>query len=323
MAMQTAGISSSKILILVGAGLTGSIILKNGPLSDVLAELQELMKGVNQVEVSSNHFDPSLLAAQIRHLAQEVRDLTLSRPVTIVNGESASNGSFASYIMPAAAVGAMGYCYMWWKGWSFSDVMFVTRRNMAVAVANASKQLEQISTALAVTKRHLIQRLENLDGKLDEQKETSKGIMNEVNKVKTDLSQIGFDIESIHNMVSSLEGKIGLLENKQDMTNTGIYYLCQFAGGIKDGFNTNFLKEASSKLQLNHSSPSFSEVEPLQGLQFIADALKPGEHEETKIKDTLQKDVGGKPLKSTFVNATTIHRSYPRGISLRKEGLIL
>lgn len=24
-------------------------------------------------------------------------------------------GSYASYIMPAAALGAMGYCYMWWK----------------------------------------------------------------------------------------------------------------------------------------------------------------------------------------------------------------
>ena len=24
-------------------------------------------------------------------------------------------GSYASYIVPAAALGAMGYCYMWWK----------------------------------------------------------------------------------------------------------------------------------------------------------------------------------------------------------------
>lgn len=38
---------------------------------------------------------------------------------------------------------------------------------------------------IQVTKRHLTQRLENLDGKLDEQKEASKLIMNEVcNKEK-------------------------------------------------------------------------------------------------------------------------------------------
>ncbi|RWW49520.1 hypothetical protein BHE74_00044301 [Ensete ventricosum] len=98
-----------------------------------------------------------------------------------------TSGGLTSYIMPAAAIGAFGYCYMWWKGWSFSDVMFVTKRNMASAVANVSKQLEQVSAALSsfffqATKRHLTQRLENLDGKLDEQKEMSKCILNEVGK---------------------------------------------------------------------------------------------------------------------------------------------
>ena len=24
-------------------------------------------------------------------------------------------GGYASYVVPAAAIGAMGYCYMWWK----------------------------------------------------------------------------------------------------------------------------------------------------------------------------------------------------------------
>lgn len=314
MAMQAAGVAPSKILILVGAGLTGSIILKNGRFLEVMAELQELMNGVNQAEVFSNHYDTSFLASQIRNLAQEVRDLTLSRPVAIFNEEHGSSGSLSSYIMPAAAVGALGYCYMWWKGWSFSDVMFITKRNMASAVANMSKQLDQVSAALAVTRKHLTQRLENLDGKVDEQKEISKLIRNEVHEARTDLSQIGFDVESIQNMVSSLEGKIGLLESKQDMTNSGIYYLCEIAGGIKDGFNTKFFQESSSKLQLNGSSPTFSEVEPLQGLQFLTDALKPGEEHE-KIE--------AKPSKNSFAKAAAIHRSFPNGISLRREGLIL
>jgi hypothetical protein len=80
----------------------------------VLAELQELMKGVNQGEGSSA-YDIALLQSQIRNLAQEVRDLTISRPITILSGNSDSGGSLSSYILPAAAVGAMGYCYMWWK----------------------------------------------------------------------------------------------------------------------------------------------------------------------------------------------------------------
>ncbi|KAL5658532.1 hypothetical protein ACJX0J_031695, partial [Zea mays] len=233
--------------------MTGSILLRNGRLSDVLGELQEIMKGVNQ-GTSSGPYDIALIQAQIRNLAQEVRDLTLSKPITILNGKSDSGGSLSSYILPAAAVGAMGYCYMWWKGLSLSDVMFVTKHNMANAVQSMSKQLEQVSSALAATKRHLTQRLENLDGKMDEQVEVSKAIRNEVNDVKDDLSQIGFDVESIQKMVAGLEGKIELLENKQDVANTGIWYLCQVAGGLKDGINTRFFQETSEKLKLSHSA---------------------------------------------------------------------
>ena len=97
------------------------------------------------------------------------------------------------------------------QGLSLTDVMFVTKRNMANAVQSMSKQLEQVSSALAVcfipnsiscllqhllsllifkcnlfqaTKRHLTQRLENLDGKMDEQVEVSKAIRNEVGSVE-------------------------------------------------------------------------------------------------------------------------------------------
>ncbi|KAK9155455.1 hypothetical protein Sjap_002935 [Stephania japonica] len=227
MPMMQSGVAGSKVLILLGAGLTGSVILRSGRLSDVIIQLQELMKGVNDADISTGKYDGALIAAQIRQLAQEIRELAMSRPVTILNGNSNNNGNLASYLLPAAAVGAMGYCYLWWKGWSFSDIMFVTKQNMANAVTNVSKQLEQVSAVLAATKRHLSQRLANLDGKLDEQKETSNLIMNDVTGMKSDLSQIGVDLEMIQNMVFGL-----------DITNSGLWYLCQYAEGIKDGFNS-------------------------------------------------------------------------------------
>lgn len=200
-----------------------------------------MIKGVNEPDIAPENYDTSLLAAQIRHLAQEIRELTVARPITIYNGESSSSGGLASYLVPAAAIGAMGYCYMWWKGWSLSDVMFVTKHNMANAVATVSKQLENVSDTLASTRRHLSKRLENLDWKLDEQKETSLLIANEVSEVKLNLNQIGYDIDTIHQMVSGLEGKLELLESKQDMANSGLWYLCQVADGINDGKNPKFL----------------------------------------------------------------------------------
>ena len=117
----------------------------------------------------------------------------------------------------------------------------------------------------------------------------------QVDEMKSNLSQIGYDVESIHQMISGLvscdaasyflslvliegclcwllislksqqEGKLELLESKQvsfslltqwvpsnnlqwlrnfwihamqDTTNSGLWHLCQFAGGFKDGLGT-------------------------------------------------------------------------------------
>ncbi|XP_047048682.1 uncharacterized protein LOC124653656 [Lolium rigidum] len=321
MAMAThTGVAASKVLILVGAGLTGSIVLRNGRLSDVLAELQELMKGVNQGE-GPGALDMALIQAQIRNLAQEVRDLTLSKPITILSGKSDSGGSLSSYILPAAAVGALGYCYMWCKGWSLSDVMFVTKRNMASAVDSMSKQLEQVSSALAATKRHLTKRLENLDGKMDEQVEMSKHIRTEVIDVKTDLSQIGFDVEAIQQMVAGLEEKIELLDNKQDAANAGIWYLCRMAGGIKEGLNTKFFQEADEKLKLLDVAQT--EKKSVKGLElFLESSTKEVKAIDSKPNTIAQNDAK-KPMKTFDVplKSAAVHRS--NRVLFRKEGLAL
>ncbi|CAL5336359.1 unnamed protein product [Camellia sinensis] len=318
MALQT-GVSTSKVLILVGAGLTGSVILRSGQLSDLISQLQELIKGVNEVEISPDKYDSALLAAQIRQLAQEIRELTVARPITIFNGNSnsTSNGSATSYLLPAAALGAMGYCYMWWKGWSLSDVMFVTKHNMANAVATVSKQLEHVSEALASTKRHLTKRLENLDWKLDEQKETSKLIANDVSEVKSNLNQIGYDIEIINQMVSGLEGKIELLESKQDTTNSGLWYLCQLARGMKDGLSTKPFQDVGAKLT-DHSTLTYG-ANSLKGLQFIAESKEPSAIEESTINTNKKIDASDSPAKRVSTIKTRIHRSYPVGMSLTRD----
>lgn len=46
-------------------GLTGSIILRNGRLSELIAQLQELLKGVDEVEIAPYKYDSALLSAQV------------------------------------------------------------------------------------------------------------------------------------------------------------------------------------------------------------------------------------------------------------------
>jgi len=58
--------------------------------------------------------------------------------------------------------------------------MYVTKANMAAAVANLTKNLEQVSETLAAAKRHLTQRIQNLDDKVEKQIDLSKEINSQV-----------------------------------------------------------------------------------------------------------------------------------------------
>ncbi|KAG6399189.1 hypothetical protein SASPL_140665 [Salvia splendens] len=200
MAMQ-AGIGLSRIFLIAGAGYTGTILLKNGKLSDVLGELQNLVKGMEKSGESEGDSDYSdAIATQVRRLAMEVRQLASSRQITVLNGNS-TQSNLASLIVPAAAVGAVGYGYMWWNGLSFSDLMYVTKQNMTNAVSNLTKHLDHVSDALAVTDAH------------------------------ADLSQISFDLNALHQIVSGLDRKLHSLEDKQEFANAGVMYLCGIVNG--------------------------------------------------------------------------------------------
>ncbi|XP_057485268.1 uncharacterized protein LOC130771632 [Actinidia eriantha] len=273
MAMHS-GIGFSKIVILVGAGYTSTILLKNGKLSDVLVELQSLVKGLEKNgESSQTDIDHSdTIASQVHRLAMEVRQLASARQITVLNGSSGQLGNITNLIVPATALGALGYGYMWWKGLSFSDLMYVTKRNMANAVSNLTKHLENVSEALAATKRHLTQRIENLDGKMDQQVELSKLIKNEVTDVRADLSQVGYDLDALQRMVSGLDGKICSLEDKQDLANIGVMYLCNFV----DGRKVKMPEILQEQLKLSGKSRGYltsSETMSPKGLKGIADSL--------------------------------------------------
>lgn len=313
-----AGIGFSKFVLLVGAGLTGSILLKNTRLSDILSEIQSLTsrldKGGQSSHDTSDHV--TALAAQVGRIQKELRQLP-SGPI-IVNPNSGQSGNLASLAMPAAMLGALGYGYMWWKGLSFSDFMYVTKHNMANVVTSMTKHLDQVSAALAAAKRHLTQRIENIDEKMDEQKEISKLIKNEVSDVRGDLSQIGFDIEEIQKMVCGLEKKIGMLDGKQDFANVGVAYLCRFVGGDKDGSMTKFLENFPAKASKMLPSPVYAEANSLKGLQYIADTIQSGSFEKTNANAAPQNEINDHAIKTLPTGATKAQKSLTNSSSLSR-----
>eukprot|EP00257_Ricinus_communis_P016986 XP_015575314.1 uncharacterized protein LOC8287008 isoform X1 [Ricinus communis] len=269
MATQT-GIGLSKILILVGAGYTGTVMFKNGKLSDLIGELQSLVKGLERSgENSDGDSDyTDAIAQQVKRLAMEVRQLASARQITVLNGNSGQMGNLTGLIVPAAAVGALGYGYMWWKGLKLSDLMYVTKRSMANAVTNLTKHLEQVSEALSAAKVHLTQRIQLVDDKMETQKEISKAIQNDVNAASENLSQIGSELWQLQCLVSGLDGKICSLEEKQDLANMGVLYLCNFVGGKK------VKMPKALEDQLKPSGRTRSELPSgMQGLKDIADGL--------------------------------------------------
>ncbi|KAG2616820.1 uncharacterized protein LOC120664318 [Panicum virgatum] len=231
MAMAQAGMGLTKVVVLVGAGVAGSVVLRNGRLAEILGELQEILeKGNKGKSGGAGDADAELneaLTSQVRRLAMEVRQLAHSRPITVLNGGSGASG-VSGLIVPAATVGALGYGYMWWKGISFSDLMYVTKRNMANAVSSMTKHLEQVQSSLAAAKRHLTQRIEKLDDKLDQQKALSGQIRDDVTDARLKLETIGSEIKNIKQLVWGLDGKIDSMEAKQDFSCAGVMYLCQF-----------------------------------------------------------------------------------------------
>lgn len=52
-------------LFTVILGLTGSVVLRSGRLSDLIAQLQELLKGVDEAEISPGRLDTAVIAAQV------------------------------------------------------------------------------------------------------------------------------------------------------------------------------------------------------------------------------------------------------------------
>ncbi|KAB5569609.1 hypothetical protein DKX38_003402 [Salix brachista] len=241
----------------------------------------------------------------------------------------------AHWLLADRSVYQSSTCFMA-QDWSFSDVMFVTKKNMANAVATVSKKLENVSETLASTKRHLTKRLENLDWKVEEQIETSKLIASDVDEMKSNLSQIGYDVEAIHQMISGLEGKLEILESKQVsfhlLLNVFLLTICSGSEIFESiscripqtrvyGTYVNLLEALKMGLDVgaklaNHSAMAYEE-RSRKGLQFIAETKESDMVE--KPEENVKKDLDTCTGEKVKTVKTRIHRSYPVGFSLSRD----
>lgn len=238
-----------KLVIVVGAGIAGSVLANERQFSKVSdffsGAFKVIRKHLKEDESQSKEAsNDNSLMAQVNSLRQELKMLASSRSITVVTGNSQSGAT--TYAVPVIVIGVAGYGYIWWKGWKLSDMMFATRRSLSEACSSVGKQLEQVSQSMTAAKRHLSSRIDRVDNGLDQCAELNAATKNEVYEIRGDLKHIGFDVESVQRAVQGLEFQIGRIEGKQNLTNQGVYHLCQFVHKLEERKHTEPLQVSSS-----------------------------------------------------------------------------
>ncbi|KAH7424470.1 hypothetical protein KP509_11G010300 [Ceratopteris richardii] len=255
-----AALGASKVLLILGAGVAGSILVQNGNLSDFVNDTYKvLMKHLKHDSgpKQQSSVDPNLLA-QLSKLKQELSSLSAQRSsVTIVSGSSRPSSIVISIGVPALVIGTAGYGYMCLRGLSLSDLMYVTKHSMSEAVSAVSRQLEQVTSALSATKRQLNSRIDTLTSNLDENVELQRELKDEVGSLRGDIARYGLEIETVQRIVQSLGVKIDSIESKQDLANTGVIYLCNFVEGWQTSQQPAALQGGIRRPRLERSKTSF------------------------------------------------------------------
>ncbi|KAL6557103.1 hypothetical protein OROMI_017453 [Orobanche minor] len=266
-----------KLTLLVGAGLVGTVLAKEGRVSNV----SDFFSGAFKIVFKQLRKDDSAasspkprndsLVQEVNTLRQMLQSLAQERSVTIVTGDRSASGKYGMVVI----VVVVGYGYVWWKGWRLSDMMFATRHGLNDACASVAKQLENVYSSISTTRKHLSSRIDRVDCKIDECTDNTVATREEVSELRVDVKLIGSDVQSVHHVVRSLETKICRIEGRQvvftnEMT-SGVGKLVNFVKNFENSRSTDQIEGAASSsgmpaLELPQVSPSRAVSLPVSAL---------------------------------------------------------
>ncbi|GMY26571.1 hypothetical protein FCV25MIE_21813 [Fagus crenata] len=305
-----------KLTIIVGAGILGSVLAKEGRMSNVSdfvsGAFKIVLKQIRQDDSSPSVKKPrnDSLMAQVNSLRQELQSLVSTGPITIVTTGERGATRYGVIIV----VVVLGYGYVWWKGWKLPDMMFATRRGLSDACNSMAKQLETVYSSISATKRGLSSRMDVMDSTLDECSANTSETQQEVSELRKRTDFVGVDVINIHDAVQTLETKISRIEGKQDLTNEGVKRLCSYAWNMQNSRTTESIQalpSSSSRLALEQppTTPS-SKVAPSSSFRPALE--QPPITPSSRGKRSLQNAVSAKGLQdingiSEVVDASSSH----------------
>uniref|UniRef100_A0A7N0VDU3 DUF1664 domain-containing protein n=1 Tax=Kalanchoe fedtschenkoi TaxID=63787 RepID=A0A7N0VDU3_KALFE len=222
-----------KLGLIVGAGLLGSVLVKEGQVSSVT----NLVSGAFKIVFKQlSKGDPAVkprndsLMEQVNSLRQELLSLNANRGMIIVTGSGSGSSKYS--IVVIVVVGCGGYA--WWKGWKFPSLMFATKRGLSEACGVVAKQLEDLYSSLRLSRRELSAKIDSVGSQVNEVTDLTIDTNRKVNEISEEISGASKHIQSVQETVHSLRTKIERIEGKQDATNTGVMQLVGVANDIKN-----------------------------------------------------------------------------------------
>lgn len=216
--------SLGKLTLLVGAGILGSILAKEGRMpsvSDVISgAIKAALKPIKQSDSASSTSKPrnDALMAQVNNLRQELQLLSSSKPMTIVTSNVTGGRRYGIIIV----IVAVGCGYVWWKGWKFPEYMFATKRGLSDACKSVANQLDEVFLSLRATRNEIASKLDQSSNKFDDIVACSSSTEEEVSGIRGDVSKFTVEIQRVNHTIRTLETRMGSIQERQDDTKDGV-----------------------------------------------------------------------------------------------------
>lgn len=181
-----------------------------------------------------------------------------------------------------AVVAGVGVVYLrLFRGWRFTDLMYVTRSSLTKSLSQVSSGVESVKSALQTqvdsVKSKLENRLEHLRTKQAEAKAAQdaiadqQGVMaSQQDNMAGQLQDVSGEVGNMHNSVRELEANLDELSFHQQTANEGIRLLCSVVGDLmtKAGYRVASVVELDKYVKRPRVSGS-PRVQGLEGLLSV------------------------------------------------------
>lgn len=244
--MATLGLRA--LLMIAGAGYTGSFVYHNMDLARALASriLQQTDRSASSTGANGSAATGGATAASgttvdvlAKQLEQLTREFTKSRdaPVVVVPAGVGGRGvervvatlsdvlNLMGWAVVFVSVAGVGYIVAVKRKVGLRDLVWVSRARFNETVAAMEQGIGRIRGVVGAVKRELGDRLRVLDGRVEDVRGVAGRIGVEVSEVKEGVDGLGKDIWGVRCAMDEVGDRMDQMDGKLDKTNDGIYAL--------------------------------------------------------------------------------------------------